>query len=136
MNSARRLAATQAHQQAIATINEMFDRLDELTAARNRLTDVAPRNPETDPLQDAELLLHHAGRLAAALEALRAAALAAAEHRPRSELAADIGTKNNILFPRQASPRTSANRDRRIVQMAPAPVDPAQSDRAPTSEAS
>ena len=40
------------------------------------MTGVAPREPETDPIQDAELLLHHAGRLAAALESLRAAALA------------------------------------------------------------
>ena len=109
MSSARRLAATQAHQQAIATINEMFDRLDELTAARDRLTGIAPRQPEADPIQDAELLLDHARRLGGALEALRAAALAAAEHRPRSELAADIGTKTTALFPR-APARTNPAR--------------------------
>ena len=73
MSSDRRLTATLAHQQAIATINEMFDRLDELTAARDRLTGVAPRHPEADPIQDAELLLDHARRLAGTLEALRAA---------------------------------------------------------------
>src|SRR4051794_6504986 len=45
VSGAKRLAATQAHQQAIATINELFDRLDELTAARDRLTAVAPQQP-------------------------------------------------------------------------------------------
>lgn len=100
MSSAARLAATQTHQQAIATINEVFDRLDELTAARDRLTGIAPRQPGDDPIQDAELLLDHARRLGASLEALRTAALGAVDHRTRSELAADIGTKTTALFPR------------------------------------
>jgi hypothetical protein len=104
VSSARRLAATQAHQQAIATINEVFDRLDELTAARDRLTGIAPRQPDDDPIQDAELLLDHARRLGAALEALRSAALAAVDHRTRTDLAADIGTKSAALFPRAARP--------------------------------
>ena len=124
VSSDRRLAATQAHQQAIATINEMFDRLDELTAARDRLTGIAPRQPDDDPIQDAELLLDHARRLAGALEALRAAALAAADHRTRSELAADIGTKNNVLFPRQGAPRVIVDPERRTVRMTPEPGRP------------
>jgi len=123
-------------QQAVATINEMFDRLDELTAARDRLTGIAPRHPEADPIQDAELLLDQARRLAGTLEALRAAAVAAAEHRPRSELAADIGTKNNVLFPRQGAPRVIVDPDRRTVRMTPGPVTPAQPDQARTAEAS
>jgi hypothetical protein len=99
--SARRRSATQAHRQAIATIGEMFDRLDDLTAARDRLVGIAPREPDDDPIQDAETLLEHAGRLAGAVEALRSAALAAAAHRTRGKLAADIGTKSPVLFPRQ-----------------------------------
>ncbi len=82
----------------------MFDRLDELTAARERLTGVAPRQPDDDPIQDAELLLEHARRLGAALESLRSAAVAAVDHCTRAELAADIGTKPAALFPRPARP--------------------------------
>lgn len=136
MSSDRRLAATQAHQEAIATINEMFDRFDDLTAARDRLTGIAPRHPDADPIQDAELLLDHARRLAGTLEALRAAALAAAEHRTRSELSADIGTKTSTLFPRHGSPRVIVDPERRTVRMMPESVDPAQPDQAPTAEAS
>ena len=136
MNSDRRRAATLAHQRAIATINEMFDRLDELAAARERLTSIAQRPSEADPIQDAELLLDHARRLAGTLEALRAAAKAAAEHRSRSELAADIGTKTNVLFRRQGAPRVIAGTERRTVGMTPSPVDAAQPDQAPTAEAS
>src|SRR3954471_9109991 len=104
-NVARRRAATEAHQQAIAIINEMFNRVDELTVARDRLSSVGPREPGADPIQDAELLLAHARRLGGALDALRSAALAAVEHRSRSELAADVGTKTTALFPRVARPK-------------------------------
>jgi len=104
VSAARRHEATAAHQQAIATINEMFDRLDELTAARDRLSGVGPRHPDGDPIQDAELLLDHARRLGGALEALRSAALAAVDHRSRSDLAADVGAKTTALFPRAARP--------------------------------
>lgn len=122
MSSDKRLAARLALQQAVATINDMFDRLDELTAARARLTGISPRQPEADPIQDAELLLDHARRLAGTLEALRAAAVAAAGHRPRSELAADIGTKAAALFPRAArpnEPRTADTRRTRIISGEP-----------------
>ena len=87
MSIARRHAATEAHQRTVATINEMFDRLDELTTARDRLTGIATRQPDDDPIQEAELLLEHARRLDAALHALRAAALAASTYRARGELA-------------------------------------------------
>jgi hypothetical protein len=103
--SARRRAATHAHQQAIATIDEMFDRLDDLTAARDRLTGLAPREPDDDPIHDAETLLEHARRLNAAVEALRSAALAAAAHRTRGKLAADIGTKSPVCSSRDRAPR-------------------------------
>ena len=78
----------------------MFDRLDELVAARDRLTGVALLGPHDDPIRDAESLLDHAELLNQALSDLRVAALAASAHRRRSDLAADVGTKTAILFPR------------------------------------
>ena len=100
--AAQRRAATEQHQRAISAINEMFDRADELVAARNRLTGVEPLGAGDDLVRDAETLLAHAGQLEAALCQLRAAALTAAEHRNRNDLAADIGTKVAVLFPRPA----------------------------------
>jgi hypothetical protein len=130
VSSASRRAATETHQLAIATINAMFDRLDELTAARDRLTDIAPREPDDDPIQDAEALLEHARRLNGALDALRSAALSAATHRTRSELAADIGAKNSALFPR---PNRQAQQR---VRPTPASLDPAPSAGVAHQEAS
>ena len=100
MNSAQRRSATEAHQLAIATINDMFDRLDELVAARDRLIGVAPLGPHDDPIRDAESRIDHAELLNQALSDLRVAALAASAHRRRSDLAGDVGTKTAILFPR------------------------------------
>ena len=97
MNGAQRRAATEEHQRAITTINDMFDRLDELVAARDRLTGVTPHD---DPIRDAESLLQHADLLKQAVSDLRLAALAASAHRRRSDLAADLGTKVTSLFPR------------------------------------
>lgn len=84
----------------MATINEMFDRLDGLVVARDRLTGVAQLGAHDDPIRDAESLLHHAELLNQALSGLRLAALAASAHRPRNDLAADVGTKIASLFPR------------------------------------
>jgi hypothetical protein len=84
-----------------------FDRLDELIAARDRLTGVAPFGPHDDPIRDAESLLHHAQLLTRALSDVRLAALAASAHRRRSELAADVGTKATSLFPRAGRESTS-----------------------------
>jgi hypothetical protein len=100
VNAAHRQAATEEHQRAIATINAMFDRFDELLAARERLTAVAPLGTHDDPIRVAESLLHHAELLSRALADLRIAAQAASAHRRRGDLAADIGTKPTILFPR------------------------------------
>jgi hypothetical protein len=103
VNGPHRHAATEEHQRAITTINDMFDRLDELVAARDRLTGVAPLGLHDDPIRDAESLLHHAELLNQALSDLRLAALAASAHRRRSDLAADVGTKVTSLFPRTAA---------------------------------
>lgn len=100
MSVEQRRAATEHHQHAIASINEMFDRLDEVTAARRRLTGVVPLDAGGDPVRDAEVLLEHAEALHQALDRLRRSALVAAEHRRRSDLADDIGTKTTALFPR------------------------------------
>ena len=100
MNGDQRRAATEQHQQAIGTINEMFDQLDELVAARDRLTGAAPLGPSDDPIRDAESLLHHATLLNQALSNLRVAALAASAHRRRRDLATDVGTAAAMLFPR------------------------------------
>ncbi len=104
MNAAQRHAATQQHGLAVAAINEMFDKVDELASARDRLTGVAPLGPNDDPIRDAETLVANAAVLSEALCQLRAAALGAAEHRNRNDLAADIGTKSAALFPRQVRP--------------------------------
>lgn len=81
----------------------MFDRLDDLAGARDLLTGVEALGPGDDPVRDAESLLERAARLDQTLGELRAAALRAAEHRRRADLAADVGTKPTALFPR--SPR-------------------------------
>lgn len=108
MSAAQRRAAVAQHELAIAAINEMFDKVDELVAARDRLLGLKPLEPGDDPIRDVETLLANAGILGEALAQLRAAALAAAEHRNRSDLAADIGTKPTILFPRAARPAGEA----------------------------
>jgi hypothetical protein len=100
VNIARRRAATEQHQRAIATINGMFDRLGELVAARDRLTGVDSLGPQDDQIRDAELLFHHAELLNRALSDLRLAAQAASAHRRRGDLAADLGTNTTSLFPR------------------------------------
>jgi hypothetical protein len=94
--------ALDTHQRAITAINEMFDRLDDLQAARDRLIGAAPLGPHDDPVRDAEDVLDVAGQLEHALAALRQAALPASVHRRRTELAGDIGTKVGLLFQRDA----------------------------------
>ena len=123
MNGAQRRAATEEHQRAITTINDMFDRLDELVAARDRLTGVTPLGPHDDPIRDAESLLQHAELLNQALSDLRIAALAASAHRRRSDLAADVGTKVTSLFPRAS---------REPGGTSPTEVDPDPPPAAPT----
>jgi hypothetical protein len=122
MSVQQRRAATEQHQKAIESINELFDRLDDLTAARNRFTGIDPLGDDDDPVRDAESLLEHAERLNHALDELRAAALVAAEHRRRTDLADDLGTKTTALFPR--SPRRPADPVRLTPTNNPTPVDP------------
>ena len=107
----RRRAATEAHLQAITTINDLFDRIDELTEARDRLTGVAPLGPDDDPIRDAEVLLQHAELLNQALAGVRSAAVDASVHRRRNDLAADVGTKVNLLFPRPGRDTSTASTD-------------------------
>ena len=98
VTAGQRQAATKQHALAIAAINEMFDKVDELTVARDRLTGVAPLGPHDDAIRDAETLLAHAALLNQALRQLRSAALTAAQYPNRNDLAADIGTKSTTLF--------------------------------------
>ena len=107
----RRRAATEAHLQAITTINALFDRVDELTEARDRLTSVAPLGPDDDPIRDAEVLLQHAELLNQALAGVRSAAVDASVHRRRNDLAADVRTKVNLLFPRPGRDTSTASTD-------------------------
>jgi hypothetical protein len=104
VNAAQRRAAVEQHELAIAAINAMFDKADELVAARDRLLGLAPLGPGDDVIRDVETILATASLLSDALTQLRTAALAAAEHRNRSDLAADLGTKPTVLFPRAARP--------------------------------
>ena len=127
MNGAQRRAATEEHQRAITTINEMFDRLDELVVARDRVSGVAPFGPDDDPIRDAESLVHHAELLNQALSDLRLAALAASAHRRRSDLAADVRTKVTSLFPR--ADRDSGGTSRTDDDPDPAPAAPAYAGR-------
>lgn len=103
-SAARRRAATEQHERAIGAINAVFDRLADLSEARARLTRLAASASSDDPLRDAEALALAVEQLGAALAAVRAAASAAAEHRSRGDLAADVGTKVTSLFPRTAAP--------------------------------
>jgi hypothetical protein len=107
----RRRAATEAHLRAITTINALFDRVDELIEARDRLTGVAPLGPDDDPIRDAEVLLQHVERLNQALAGVRSAAVDASVHRRRNDLAADVGTKVNLLFPRPGRDASTASTD-------------------------
>ena len=100
VNGDQRRAATEQHQQAISTINEMFDQLDELVAAPDRLTGVAPRGPSDDPIRDAESCSTMRSCSTGRSSELRVAALAASAHRRRRDLASDVGTKAGMLFPR------------------------------------
>jgi len=100
MNADQRRAATAQHQLAIEAINELFDKAQDLAAARDRLTGIKPRGPGDDPIRDAEKLLTYADLLSDALVQLRSAAIVAAEHRSRTDLCA--GTKPTVLFPRPA----------------------------------
>lgn len=110
MSDQRRRIATDQHQRAIESINELFDRLDHLIAARAQLSGIEPLAPDEDPVRDAESILELADRLNTALDDLRTAALGAAEHRRRTDLAADVGTKTNALFPRARSHSVGSSR--------------------------
>lgn len=103
MSDQQRRIATDQHQRAIESINEMFDRLDHLTEARDQLSGIEPLAFGEDPVRDAESILGHADRLRTALDELRAAAVVASDHRRRTDLAADVGTKTTALFPRASS---------------------------------
>ena len=81
MNASQRRAAVAQHEQAIAAINALFDKVDELAAARDRLTGVEPLGSDDDPIRDAELLLRSRHGLNEPLEQPRTAATTAAEHR-------------------------------------------------------
>lgn len=100
MSAATRLAATRQHQLAIEAINTMFDRADDLGAARDRLAGISPLGPDDDLIRDVDDILTTAAQLSDALRMLREAACAASAHRPRRDLAADLGTKVSSLFPR------------------------------------
>lgn len=105
----RRRAAIADYDQAITTINALFDRVDDLRAARQRLTGIAPLDIDDDPIRDTETLLHRARLLDEALTRVRSAAVAAAKYKSRSDLADDIGTKPSTLFPRPQRPRRHDN---------------------------
>ena len=114
----RRRTATAKHTAAIATIEALFDRVNELRRAREALTGIAPAEVDADPILDAAAVLDAAHRLEDALTSVRQAAAAAAEHRSRSDLASDVGTRLSALFPRQNITRTS--RSQTTTQVAPA----------------
>jgi hypothetical protein len=105
----RRRAATAKHTAAIATIDALFDRVDQLRIARDRLTGIKPAPFEADPIRDAQAVIDAAHQLEDALSDLRQTAERAAKHRSRSELANDIGTRQSALFPRNT---TNARRSR------------------------
>lgn len=107
----RRQTATQQYAIATATINTMFDRDDEL---RDTLTAIATTAAGTDPLRAAHDIAEHATRMMQLVDQLTTAVNAAAAYRAKTELAADIGTRPSLLFPRtrtadMTSPAESAD---------------------------
>ena len=118
----RRRAATEQHQLAIAAITTLFDRVDDLRETLARLTGLASLGADDDPLREAEAVLQVAEQIDRALAAVRAAALAAAEHRGRGDLVSDIGTRLVLLFPRTAAASPKL-RERAASDPAPLPAD-------------
>lgn len=103
MSDHHRRIATDQHPRAIESINEMLDRLEHLTAARDQLTGFEPIRPHEDPVHDAESLLEHAKRCIDTLDNLRAAAVVDASHRHRTDLATNIDTFTNAWFLRTST---------------------------------
>ena len=100
----RRRAATEQYARGIDAINAVFDRLDELTAARERVAAVAAGGGDgDDPVRSAEAILDAAGLVSEALAALRQAGAGAVEYRSRAEISGDVGTRPTLLFPRPSA---------------------------------
>ncbi len=116
-NRQRRIATEQPHR-AIEPINAMFDRLHHLPRARNQLTGIEPIGYHAVPMHDGASLLDHAERLIDTLDGQQAAAVVAADHRHRTDLASDIGTKDHHLVRSGLDPLRGDNpsqlADRRI----------------------
>ena len=100
----RRQQATADLARAREAIDTMFDRHDELTAACELAVTRPLPGEGGDIVRYANKLLAHAATVAAARDALAAAAAVAADHRTKSLLATDLGTTTRTLFPRSSSP--------------------------------
>lgn len=79
----------------------MFDRHDELTETLARLAEIA--SSDANAFGRAQQLIEGVVTLSNQLDALRAAALTATEHRAKRDLARDLGASPNALFPPQSS---------------------------------
>lgn len=103
MSDDQRRIATDQHPRVVESINEVFDRLDHLTAARDQLTGFEPIGRHEDPVHDAESLLEHAKRCIDTLDNLRTAAVADASHHHRTDLATNVDTTTTASFLRTST---------------------------------
>ena len=95
----QRRAATRYYATAATTINTMFDHTDQLRAIITTITNQPAGN--NDPLRTALDITDTTHQPTTSIEQVRAAAVLGSEFRTRTELAADLGTRVSLLFPRQ-----------------------------------
>lgn len=99
-NNARRQQALAELQRATDTITGLFDAKDTLRAA---LTAVAAAAADPDPLRAALEIDQLLGRVAAAVDAVRAAAITASEFEARKTIAAHLDSRPALVFPRSSA---------------------------------
>ena len=99
-NNARRQQALAELQRGTDTITGLFDAKDALRAA---LAAVAAATADPDPLRAALEVDQLLGRVAAAVDAVRAAAIAASEFEGRKTIAAHPDSRPVLAFPRSSA---------------------------------
>lgn len=99
-NNARRQQALAELQRGTDTITGLFDAKDALRAA---LAAVAAATADPDPLRAALEVDQLLGRVAAAVEAVRAAAIAASEFEGRKTIAAYLDSRPALVYPRSSA---------------------------------
>ena len=102
--------ATARFREATEAIERVFDAVDRLAELRCRAVALASIDVDDDPLGSCVELLDVAGDLGAGLDQLRAAAETASAFTSKRQLAADLGTRQALLFPPSSTSTTSMSR--------------------------